>query len=84
MSRVPTAFGCDESGVIGYMCLTDFEHELGCAKGGNVIYPSESDLRENCRCIPQCGVVKVKVIGVEVLQESDYDAVIYQPNSSNR
>lgn len=78
MNRIPSAFGqTEEDGVIGYMCLTDFECELGCAKGGNVVYPSERDLRETCRCIPQCGIAKVRVIGVEVLQESNYDI----PNS---
>lgn len=63
-----------ELGVTGYMCLTDFEWELGNAKGGNKIYASEKDLRENCRCIPECGVAKVKVIGVETLQEPDFSS----------
>lgn len=65
-----------ELGVTGYMCLTDFEHELGCAMGGNTVYPSERNLRVNCRCIPQCGAVEVKVIGTEILQEPDFSSLI--------
>ena len=65
-----------ELGVTGYMCLTDFEWELGCAMGGNTVYPSEKNLRETCRCIPQCGVAKVKVVGVDILQESDFSSLI--------
>jgi hypothetical protein len=34
----------------GFMCATDFVYELGCACGGNVIYPSIEDLKENREC----------------------------------
>ena len=61
----------DDGGVLGYMCLTDFECELGCAMGGNHVYPSEADLRRNATCLDQCGIAKVRVIGVEVIQESN-------------
>ena len=72
MSKGPTPWNEDEDGgVIGYMCLTDFEIELGAAKGGNVVYPSEQNLREECRCVGQCGIAKVLVIGVDVIQEPD-------------
>lgn len=56
----------------GYMCKTDFECELGAAKGGNVVYPSEADLRANRSCVEHCGIVKVKVIAVEITQEENY------------
>ena len=62
--------------VTGYMCLTDFECELGMACGGNVVYPSEKNLRKHRKCIPTCGIAKVEVTGIEVLQEPDYDLVL--------
>lgn len=62
--------------VFGYMCLTDFECELGAAKGGNGVYPSIEDLRENRKCVDQCGIAKVKVECVEIIQEPDYSDVI--------
>ena len=61
-----------DDGVIGYMDKTDFEWELGAAMGGNKIYPSEADLRRNEKCLDQCGIVKVRVTRVEVVQEEDF------------
>ena len=77
MSRKPESMWEEDGdgGVIGYMCLVDLECELGAAKGGNIVYPSENDLRENRKCVDQCGIAKVRVIGVEVLQEADYDGL---------
>lgn len=73
-SKKPRSLWAEEDGgVIGYMCLTDFEDELGCAQGGNTVFPSERDLRETRRCIPQCGIVKVRVIGIEIVQAPDFD-----------
>jgi hypothetical protein len=66
--------GEDELGyfVYGYMCKTDYECELGMAAGGNMVYSSEEDLRENRSCVEECGVVKVKIHLAEVIQESNY------------
>jgi len=47
--------------VIGYMCRTDFECELGAASGGNTIYPSVEDLKRYKPCAESCGVVEVEV-----------------------
>lgn len=47
---------------IGYMCLIDYECELGYAKGGNKIYPSIEDLKECHDCWDECGIVEVKVV----------------------
>lgn len=60
---------------IGYMCKVDFDHELGAAKGGNVVYPSVEDLRENRNCVNSggCGIVKVKVVGIEVIAEDNFE-----------
>lgn len=62
--------------VVGYMDMVDFDHELGCALGGNTVYPSADDLRDNRRCHPQCGIVKVAVQFLEVIQEQNLDAEI--------
>lgn len=65
----------DGYSVEGYMCLTDFECELGSALGGNRIFPDLEDLIENKPCVEECGIAKVKVTGIEVIQESDYSLV---------
>lgn len=61
-----------EREIEGFMCLTDLAFELGYAMGGNVVYPSEADLRENKKCVDQCGIAKVKVSLVEVVKESSF------------
>lgn len=69
MSENPTAMHADKTGaVIGYMCLTDFEYELGDACGGNPVYPSIEDLRASRRCVDSCGIVEVEVRGRRVVQ----------------
>ena len=55
--------------VHGYMCLVDFECELGSAEGGNRIYPSIEDCRERRKCVSSCGIVKVAVRALEIVQE---------------
>jgi hypothetical protein len=35
----------EEKTRIGYMCQTDFEHELGKAVRGNLVYPSVAALK---------------------------------------
>jgi hypothetical protein len=57
--------------VIGYMCLIDFECELGAAQGGNRIFPSVEECREHRKCVGSCGIVKVKVEAIEIVQEPD-------------
>lgn len=54
----------------GYMCMTDFDHELGAACGGVAVYPSVTDLKRCRPCVDECGIVKVKVTFVETIQES--------------
>ena len=60
----------DHTLVEGYMCMTDFECELGMACGGNVVYPSVEDIKRNRKCVESCGIVKVAVICTEIVQES--------------
>lgn len=68
-------WGENEDGTIveGYMCLVDYECELGGASGGNVVYPSLEDIRERRTCISECGIVKVAVVAIEIVQEPNYD-----------
>jgi len=56
----------------GYMCKVDFECELGFAEGGNTVYPSVENLKERRKCTPQCGIVKVAVRCLEVVQAEKY------------
>ena len=59
-----------DGSVIGYMDLTDFECELGSASDGNKVYPSVEALRKaHAKCIDHCGIIKVKVVPVRIVQE---------------
>lgn len=51
----------------GYMCATDFNWEVGEALGGTTVYASVEDLKHNRKCVEQCGIVKVEVKLVEVV-----------------
>ena len=55
-----------------YMCKVDFECELGLAAGGNMVYSSVEDLKECRPCVKECGIVKVRVELVDVVQEEDF------------
>jgi hypothetical protein len=58
---------------VGYMDKIDFDNELGCARGGNTVFASIADLRENtAHDIDECGIVKVEVTLLEVVQYEDY------------
>ena len=57
-----------------YMDKVDFDHEVGCALGGNKVYPSLKDLLENEKCVHECGIVKVKIVLEEVIMGSRYSA----------
>jgi hypothetical protein len=50
-----------DGSVIGYMCRTDFEYELGAASGGNAVYPSMADIKARRSCAAACGIVEVEV-----------------------
>ncbi len=75
MSEAPTIPMMHEEGkeyVLGYMCRIDFECELGAALGGNNIYPSEEDCRENRKCVGKCGIVEVKVEATRIIHQGKY------------
>ena len=65
-----TAIDWRKRTVPGFMCLTDFAHELGnvCVK----VYASEEALREARDCVDTCGVMEILVVGIKVIQESNF------------
>jgi hypothetical protein len=50
--------------VIGYMCMSDFDFELG--KAVVEIYPTEKSAWEHRECVDECGMVMVEVRMKEV------------------
>ena len=50
----------------------DFQHEIGCASGGNVIYPSIEDLKEYSSCWEGCGIVECEVTFKEWIVPQDW------------
>jgi hypothetical protein len=55
--------------VPGWMDAVDFDYELGEARGGNTVYASEENLRENCTCVDECGIQEVVVMSKEDFME---------------
>lgn len=55
------SWGEPDGSVVGYMCRTDWECELGMASGGNVIFPSVDNIKKHLRCASSCGIVEVEV-----------------------
>lgn len=49
----------------GYMCETDYLHEIGEAPGGVEVYCSVEDVKRHKKCWESCGIVKVKIVKVE-------------------
>lgn len=58
------------------MDKVDFDYEIGEALGGNQLFSSEEDLRKRKTCTASCGVVKVEVKLIEVIQDSCFTAQI--------
>lgn len=61
----------DDTFVEGFMCGTDWLCELGMASDGNRVFPSIECLKEHLGCTHECGVVKVRVQFLEVVEEGD-------------
>jgi hypothetical protein len=60
-------------GEIGYMCRTDFEHELGYASGGVRVHPSVEDIKHCRKCVGGCGIVEVEVRLVRIVEAGTDD-----------
>jgi hypothetical protein len=50
-----------------FMCLVDFQHELGEASGGCTVYSSLEDLKTNRPCVEECGIIEVEVTAVQII-----------------
>lgn len=58
----------------GYMCMTDFYHELG--EGPDCkIYSSLASLTSERLCVRECGIVKVSISLTKVIQDSDFNHI---------
>lgn len=60
----------DDPVVTGYMCMIDWECELGIASGGNTIYSSVEDHKRCHPCWEECGIVEVEVRFKRIVSES--------------
>jgi len=59
----------------GFMCLTDWEHEIGHATDGNKVYPSLKALKEHMRCWNECGVIEVEVRAIRIAVPQNFDSI---------
>lgn len=57
--------------VNGFMCLTDWQHEIGEASDGQPVYASVKDLMEHRSCWQECGVIEVQVSAVRIVIPGD-------------
>lgn len=52
-----------------YMCLSDYNYELGNASGAFSVYGSIDELKENRPCVEECGIAELTITGMTVAQE---------------
>lgn len=65
--------GADKDGnVYVYIDGVDWQHEIGCALGGNRVYPSIKDLKEHSKCWQECGIVRIRIEEVEWVAPQDF------------
>lgn len=62
--------------VRGYMCLVDWEYEIGHAADGNKVYPSLKALQEHHNCWAECGVVEVEVRSIRTVVPEDHSEAL--------
>lgn len=55
---------------IGYMCKTDFDHELPNVE--TYVYPSVDELMAKRQCVAECGIVEVEVKLLRIVQPSQF------------
>lgn len=67
----------DDGSIIGYMCTTDYECELGLNLHGNKIYPSVESLKEHKSCWEECGIVEVKVVYSKTICDENYSKYLH-------
>jgi len=59
--------------VTGYMCMIDWDHEIGHAPDGNKVYPSVEALKSDHKSWAGCGIVEVTVTFNKVIHEQDLE-----------
>lgn len=62
----------DERVITVFMDKVDFDYEVGKAKGGNRVFPSQEDLEKHMPCTKECGVVEVEIRLKRVIRESEF------------
>ena len=85
--QLPTRAGEKGDGALtvrGYMCLADWEYEIGHAGGGNKVYASLHDHQEHHSSWKECGVIEVEVRIVRLVVPADRSAAIARMNETAR
>ena len=57
--------------IVGYMCTTDWDHELG-EVSYTKVYSSVAALKEACKCWAECGITEVVTTFKSSITESDH------------
>ena len=60
----------------GFMCLVDWQHELGESAYGTKVYGDIDDLRQHSPCVIECGIAEVAMRLVGIAQKQDFGSVI--------
>lgn len=53
---------------IGYMCSVDFDWELSEVVDSSPVYSTVEDLKRQRSCWKQCGITKVEVKRIEIIE----------------
>ena len=69
--------------IVGYMCLVDFDHELGEASGGNRVHPSLEDIQQARKCVAHCGIAEVEVAFRRIAQEPVEERPLPEPPAAS-
>ena len=69
MSMYSELSGPHKGKVVGFMCKTDWEFEIGGAADGSKVYPDMESVKKCCGCWKGCGIVKVAVECIETVLE---------------
>ncbi len=66
--KVEATWAEEDGAVIGYMCGTDWQYEIGGAEDGNHVYPSIDAAKKYSGCWRECGIVEVRVLFSRVIE----------------
>ena len=74
--NVRPMFAEEDGSILGYMCMIDWECEIGMASGGNTVFPSIEDLKERHPCWKGCGIAEVRVtFSKTIVPTADNDGI---------